>query len=141
MPNFITLAIAYHNKFGEFLSISDSYRTYERQVEMKTAAATAAYAAVPGTSNHGWGVAFDVNGTYSDTDKDGKSSFEERKQTKVYKWLSINGNGFINPQNLREGWHWENVGVRDQIYELPIEGADLVGNDSTETPPEEASNG
>jgi hypothetical protein len=138
---FIELAINYYKEENKILSISDSYRTYERQVEMKTAAATAAYAAVPGTSNHGWGVAFDVNGTYSDTDKDGKSSFEERKRTEVYKWLSRNGNGFINPESIREGWHWENVGVRDQIYELPIQGADLIGNDSTETPPEEASNG
>ena len=139
MPNFITLAIAYYNKFSEFLSISDSYRSYDRQVKMKTAAATAAYAAVPGTSNHGWGVAFDVNGTYSDTNKDGKSSFEERKKTKVYKWLSKNGQGFENPESIREGWHWENVGVRNQIYELPIEGTDLVGNDATETAPKEVN--
>ena len=124
--SFIELATNYYKHFNEPISISDSYRSYERQVELKTAAATAAYAAVPGTSNHGWGVAFDVNGTYNDTDGDDRSSFEERKQTKVYEWLSKNGNGFINPQNLREGWHWENVGVRDQIYEPPIEGTDLL---------------
>ena len=136
---FIKLAMKYYNDFEEPISISDSYRSYDRQVEIKTAAATAAYAAVPGTSNHGWGVAFDVNGTYSDTDKDGKSSFEERKKTKVYKWLSKNGQGFVNPESIREGWHWENVGVRNQIYELPIEGTDLVGNDATETAPKEVN--
>tara|TARA_R110000824_G_scaffold219672_4_gene406642 strand:- start:306 stop:1481 length:1176 start_codon:yes stop_codon:yes gene_type:complete len=136
---FIKLAMRYYSDFKEPISISDSYRSYDRQVEMKTAAATAAYAAVPGTSNHGWGVAFDVNGTYSDTDEDDKSSFEERKKTKVYKWLSNNGQGFVNPENIREGWHWENVDVRKQIYELPIEGTDLVGNDATETAPQEVS--
>ena len=88
-----------------------------------------------------WASTHRMHHYYSDTDKDGKSSFEERKRTEVYKWLSRNGNGFINPESIREGWHWENVGVRDQIYELPIQGADLIGNDSTETPPEEASNG
>jgi hypothetical protein len=133
---FIELAIKYNAEFKESMQITDSYRPFERQVELAEDPATADYAAIPGTSNHGWGVAFDVNGTYNDADGDGKSSFEERKNTDVYKWLQKNGGDFTNPLDLKEGWHWENVKVRDQIYEIPTNR--VISNDSGEPAPEDA---
>ena len=124
------------------MQITDSYRTYERQVELATAEATKNYAAVPGTSNHGWGVAFDISGTNKDMDGDKKVTFADRQKTPIYKWLKQNGGDFKNPLKIKEGWHWENIIVRNQIYELPIQGADLVGNDAGEPAPDvEGGNG
>ncbi len=139
---FINLAIEYNKWRRAPMQITDSYRTYERQVELATAEATKNYAAVPGTSNHGWGVAFDISGTNIDMDGDKKVTFADRQKTDVYKWLQENGGGFINPLDIKEGWHWENIKVRNQIYELPIQGADLVGNDAGEPAPDvEGGNG
>lgn len=139
---FIDLAIEYNKWRGAPMQITDSYRTYERQVELATAEATKNYAAVPGTSNHGWGVAFDISGTNIDMDGDKKVTFADRQKTPIYKWLEKKGGNFVNPLKIKEGWHWENIKVRDQIYELPIQGADLVGNDAGEPDPDgESGNG
>ena len=139
---FIDLAIEYNKWRGAPMQITDSYRTYERQVELATAEATKNYAAVPGTSNHGWGVAFDISGTNIDTNGDGKVTFADRQKTSIYKWLEKHGANFENPLKIKEGWHWENIKVRNQIYELPIQGADLVGNDAGEPDPDgESGNG
>lgn len=140
---FINLAIKFNTelKIGP-MQITDSYRTYERQVQLATAEATKDYAATPGTSNHGWGVAFDISGTNIDMDGDKKVTFADRQETPIYKWLEQNGNNFKNPLKIKEGWHWENIKVRNQIYELPIQGADLVGNDAGEPAPDgESGNG
>ena len=140
---FINLAIKFNKELKQGpMQITDSYRTYKRQVELATAEATKNYAAVPGTSNHGWGVAFDISGTNIDTNGDGKVTFADRQQTLVYKWLQRTDGDFVNPLKIKEGWHWENIKVRDQIYELPIQGADLVGNDAGEPDPDgESGNG
>lgn len=57
---------------------------------------TNGYAATPGTSNHGWGLAIDIDV------KDSKNSAE-------FKWLENNaGNyGFTFPDLPGEPWHWE----------------------------------
>ena len=140
---FIKLAIKFNEELGEGpMQITDSYRPFERQQQLATAEDTKDYAAVPGTSNHGWGVAFDISGTKIDTNGDGKITFADRQQTLVYKWLQKNGGDFVNPLKIKEGWHWENIKVRDRIYELPIQGADLVGNDAGEPDPDgESGNG
>ncbi|WP_068202831.1 M15 family metallopeptidase [Isoptericola dokdonensis] len=95
------LDVAYAARFGEHLSVNDSYRSYAAQVATK--AARGAMAAVPGYSNHGWGVAVDLNG--------GVESFGTAK----YEWLRENGPkfGWDNPGWARadgrkpEAWHWE----------------------------------
>jgi zinc D-Ala-D-Ala carboxypeptidase len=98
------LDVAYRAKFGGHLSITDSYRSYESQVATK--AAKGYLAAVPGYSNHGWGVAVDLS--------DGVESFG----TAQYEWLRANAPefGWDNPGWARSGgskpeaWHWEYKG-------------------------------
>lgn len=88
---------------GEVLTISESYRTFATQQDYYNSGITQA---PPGTSNHGWGLALDLNvGTSFDTPQ--------------YIWLAKNaGNyGFVNPRWARdrtdprwykdEPWHWE----------------------------------
>jgi LAS superfamily LD-carboxypeptidase LdcB len=95
------LDAAYKVRFGEHLEIVDSYRSYESQVATR---ATKGYlAAVPGYSNHGWGVAIDLG--------DGVQRFG----TARYEWLRDNAPafGWDNPDWARPGgskpeaWHWE----------------------------------
>ena len=133
---FIELAIKYNAELKQPMKITDSYRPYERQVELFNDPKYAGLAAEPGTSNHGWGVAFDISGTNIDMDGDEKVTFADRQQTDVYKWLQKNGGDFTNPLDLKEGWHWENVKVRDRIYETPIESP-VTASDLGEPAPEE----
>ena len=58
---FNTMSHAYAAVFGTPLCVTASYRTYQRQVELY-ATMPAGYAAVPGTSNHGWALAVDLCG-------------------------------------------------------------------------------
>ena len=88
-------------KDGHPLGINDTYRTYADQVYMKQ---TKGYlAATPGTSNHGYGLAADLN--YFDGG---------------YKWLWANAGKFgfkplsgwgltPNTPDKAEAWHWENL--------------------------------
>lgn len=77
-------------KDGIDLTLTDSYRTYAAQVDLKKRKPT--LAATPGTSNHGWGIANDVN----------------VNDPKVYEWLKKNGArfGYQQPMDY-EPWHWE----------------------------------
>jgi hypothetical protein len=93
------LSGAYQATFGHPLRVTDSYRSYALQVITKRAKGY--LAATPGTSNHGWGLALDLNiGGYSSAD---------------YKWLRANAPrfGWDNPKWARsdgskhESWHWE----------------------------------
>lgn len=79
-----------------------AYRTYDEQVDLKEQKPD--LAATPGTSNHGWGTAIDVNGLdYG---------------TPAYNWLMKNGKrfGWENPEwavqggSKEEPWHWEYIG-------------------------------
>lgn len=87
--------------FGRNLSITDSYRSYGSQVAVK--ASRGYLAAVPGTSNHGWGLAVDLGG--------GVNSYG----TAEYQWMRDNAPdfGWDNPTwarpggNKNEPWHWE----------------------------------
>ena len=58
---FNRMSRAYAQVFGTPLCVTASYRTYQHQVELY-ATMPAGYAAVPGTSNHGWGLAVDLCG-------------------------------------------------------------------------------
>lgn len=88
-------------KDGHGIGINDTYRTYADQVYMKR---TKGYlAATPGTSNHGYGLAADVNYTNAG-----------------FKWLWANAGKFgfkplsgwglsPNTPDKAEAWHWENL--------------------------------
>jgi len=83
---------------GVSISVTDSYRSYDSQVELaarKGLSQNGGLAAVPGTSEHGWGLAvdMDVNGAGMN-------------------WLKANGAtyGWVQP-STREPWHWEFHGL------------------------------
>jgi cell wall-associated NlpC family hydrolase len=98
------MGAAFAAALGEPLCITDSYRTYEGQVRLY--GEKPALAAVPGTSNHGWGLAVDLCG--------GIETFGTRE----YAWMVANAGRFgwlhptwADPGNGREEpWHWEYAG-------------------------------
>jgi D-alanyl-D-alanine carboxypeptidase len=80
---------------GIDLRITDSYRSYDQQVDLaerKGLYANGGYAATPGTSNHGWGLAVDA----------------DVSDPATMSWLRANGYrfGFVEAVP-REPWHWE----------------------------------
>jgi cell wall-associated NlpC family hydrolase len=101
---FVQMSRAFARASGRGLCITDSYRTFNAQVDLYRR--KPALAAVPGTSNHGWGLAIDMCG--------GVQSFGSAE----YRWMAQNGPafGWVNPHWARPGggreepWHWEYVG-------------------------------
>jgi LAS superfamily LD-carboxypeptidase LdcB len=79
---------------GISMGVTDSYRSYDQQVELasrKGLYKDGGWAAVPGTSPHGWGLALDV-----DVDATGLS------------WMRANAARFGFAETTpREPWHWE----------------------------------
>jgi cell wall-associated NlpC family hydrolase len=102
---FRAMAAAYAASFGAQLCVTDSYRTYASQVRLY--GEKPALAAVPGTSNHGWGLAVDLCG--------GIQNFG----TPQYAWMVTNAGrfGFLHPtwadpgNGREEPWHWEYAGT------------------------------
>lgn len=92
---------AYAHRFGAATCITDSYRSYAAQVSLF--ARKPALAAVPGTSNHGWGTAVDLCGGI------------QRFDSPQHRWMIENAPlyGWFHPgwaqQNgsKPEPWHWE----------------------------------
>ncbi|MCW2501181.1 MAG: peptidase and DD-carboxypeptidase VanY/endolysin [Frankiales bacterium] len=86
---------------GAPLCVTDSYRSYGEQVSVYHR--KPGLAAVPGTSNHGWGLAADLCG--------GVQSFG----TEAYGWMKANAGrfGWFHPDwaepsgSKPEAWHWE----------------------------------
>ncbi len=80
---------------GHDLRITDSYRSYDQQVDLvrrKGLYSQGGYAAVPGTSNHGWGLAVDA----------------DVRNTELQRWLQVNAPRFGWVEAVpREPWHWE----------------------------------
>lgn len=100
------LNLAFRAQFGHDLCLTDAYRTLAEQRVLK--ARKGGLAAVPGRSNHGWGLAVDL--CSPETSGPG------------WKWLKENGAicGWENPpwalrggSGPHEPWHWEYTrGVR-----------------------------
>ncbi|TFV89448.1 D-alanyl-D-alanine carboxypeptidase family protein [Blastococcus sp. CT_GayMR16] len=96
---------AFAAAFGSPICITDSYRTYASQVRLY--GQKPALAAVPGTSNHGWGLAVDLCGGIENYD------------TAPYNWMKVNAGrfGFLHPDwaepgnGREEPWHWEYAGT------------------------------
>lgn len=80
---------------GITLRITDSYRSYDEQVDLvrrKGLYSEGGFGAVPGTSNHGWGLAVDVNVNDPTT----------------LAWMRANAHRFGYVEAVpREPWHWE----------------------------------
>ena len=101
---FNALSRAYAQTFSTPLCVTDSYRSYEEQVAVRAAKPT--LAAVPGTSNHGWGVALDLC--------DGVQTFGSPQHV----WMQENAMafGWFHPSwaqaggSKPEAWHWEYAG-------------------------------
>lgn len=78
---------------GVDIGVTDSYRTLDQQVNLaqrKGLYSKGGLAAEPGTSNHGWGLAVDV-----DVNPTGQA------------WLRANGARFGFVEDVpREPWHW-----------------------------------
>ena len=99
----LTKMIADAKADGVTIGITDSYRSYAEQVDVYSRKPD--LAAVPGTSNHGLGVAVDLCGG------------AERFGSPMYLWLKANAPsyGFVHPGWAEPGgsrpepWHWEYV--------------------------------
>ncbi|HEY0187346.1 MAG TPA: M15 family metallopeptidase [Cellulomonas sp.] len=78
---------------GVTIGITDSYRSYEAQVdvaERKGLYSEGGLAAVPGTSDHGWGLAVDLD-------------LDDAAQS----WMRANGSRYgFEEDTPREPWHW-----------------------------------
>lgn len=89
----LTNMIAAAKKDGVTIGITDSYRPYEEQVDLakrKGLYSQGGLAAKPGTSDHGWGMATDL-------DLNSKAQAWMRKHASEY--------GF-EEDTPREPWHW-----------------------------------
>lgn len=103
VPAFLAVNTAYKQTFGQDICITDSYRSYAAQVDVKRR--KPGLAAVPGTSNHGWGLALDLCG--------GIQTFG----TPQHEWMVQNAHrfGWFHPDwahangSKPEAWHWESV--------------------------------
>jgi D-alanyl-D-alanine carboxypeptidase len=89
----LTRMMADAKKNGVNIGITDSYRPYTEQVDLakrKGLYSQGGLAAKPGTSEHGWGMAADL-------DLNGKAQ----------DWMKQNASryGFVNNVS-RESWHW-----------------------------------
>lgn len=98
------MSAAYAKDTGTPLCVTDSYRSLSEQVSVK--ARRGVWAASPGTSPHGLGIALDLCG--------GVNSFG----TPAYEWMKQNGPiyGWYHPSwaepgaSLPEPWHWQFAG-------------------------------
>ncbi|MBB5134189.1 hypothetical protein HNP84_003915 [Thermocatellispora tengchongensis] len=96
---FISLNEAYRKRFGKPMCVTDSYRSLAEQQAVYYR--RPGFAAVPGRSNHGLGLAVDLCGGV------------ERFRSVEFNWLEANGKrfGWIHPEwaysSPFEPWHWE----------------------------------
>jgi D-alanyl-D-alanine carboxypeptidase len=89
----LTRLMADAKRDGVQIGISDSYRSYDEQVDLakrKGLYSQGGLAAKPGTSEHGWGMAADLD-----------------LNAKGLAWMRANGAGYGFAENVpRETWHW-----------------------------------
>jgi hypothetical protein len=102
---FNRMSKAYAGEFGAPICVTDSYRSYDQQVQVYSE--KPGLAAHPGTSQHGWGLAVDLcgnvanDGTEENTWLRGNSS---RFSWFHPSWAEHGGSGAYEP------WHWEFAG-------------------------------
>jgi LAS superfamily LD-carboxypeptidase LdcB len=101
---FVRLAAAYQAELGEAICLTDGYRTLGEQQVLRRSKPR--FAARPGTSEHGWGVAVDLSC--------GVQSFRSAQHA----WMVSNAalHGWFLPDWAQRGgsrpepWHWEYAG-------------------------------
>lgn len=101
---FDAMSTAYERDTGSPLCVTDSYRSYPEQVVLKEQKGR--WAATPGQSNHGFGLAVDLCG--------GVNTFGHP----AHLWMQQNAPlyGWFHPEwaaaggSLPEPWHWEFAG-------------------------------
>lgn len=96
---FVSLNEAYRKRFGRPMCVTDAYRSLAEQQSVYYR--RPGFAAVPGRSNHGLGLAVDLCGGV------------ERFRSPEFNWLEKNGRryGWFHPDwaysSPFEPWHWE----------------------------------
>lgn len=96
------LSRAYAGEFGRPMCVTDSYRTYYEQVELKRR--KPGLAATPGTSQHGWGLAVDLcDGVENDGSAANIWLHNNAGRFRFFhpRWADSGGGGPYEP------WHWE----------------------------------
>ncbi len=101
---FNALSKAYERDSGRPLCVTDSYRSIAEQVSVK--ASRGKWAATPGTSEHGLGVALDLCGGIQSFGSPGYLWM--RQNAPLYGWYHPS---WAEPSgSLPEPWHWEYAG-------------------------------
>jgi len=98
---FERLRAAYASSVGRPLCVTDSYRSYAAQVDVF--ARKPSLAAVPGTSQHGWGLAVDLCGgvqTFGSAAHEWMRAFAPAYGWHHPRWAQRDG-------SRPEPWHWE----------------------------------
>lgn len=103
--SFVVLAAAYQQAFGEPICVTDGYRPLAEQQQLRRTKPR--FAARPGYSEHGWGLAVDLSC--------GVQSF----RTARHAWMVANAGrfGWFLPEWAQRGgarpepWHWEFSGA------------------------------
>ena len=142
LPNYDRLVAAYEKRFKTSF-IADSYRDYKNQIRVRRNGINAGtckdlkqafgvwtnkdgeertcLSARPGTSQHGWGLGFDIkNSQFSLGKGSGRAAAFASEE---YKWMKENAPkyGFWNPdwasekqtkKSKREPWHWEWIDMK-----------------------------
>ncbi|MGY3262607.1 hypothetical protein ACVJ1F_001754 [Frigoribacterium sp. 2355] len=103
---YLSLSLAFRSAVGRSLTITEGYRSYERQVDYwnRYQAGTGNLAAYPGTSNHGWGISCDFGAGVDQAGSVAKRWMDANAPS--YGW-SPTGNTFSRP----EPWHFDYVGA------------------------------
>lgn len=109
VEGFRNMAEAFEKDMGKPLELTDSYRDYEAQVQCREDKGS--LCAMPGTSNHGWGMAIDFASGINDFD------------SKEHKWMKENAPkfGWSHPDwaqrngSKPEPWHWEYTGKGGEL--------------------------
>ncbi len=101
---FNALSLAYEKDTGHPLCITDSYRSYAEQLAVK--ASRGVWAAEPGTSQHGLGLAVDLCGGIEDFGS--PAHLWMKQNAPLYGWFHPD---WAEPTGaLPEPWHWEYAG-------------------------------
>jgi len=111
------LAAKFERDHGKPLYVTDAYRTLASQVSLKISKSK--FAATPGTSNHGLGLATDL------------ASRINVEGSLEHLWMEVHGPtfGWINPawatnydprDGQHEPWHWEYHAGLDRSTDAPI---------------------
>jgi len=127
---FEALNTAYKAVWGANICVNDAYRSYAKQVALYQQLG-AGVAAVPGTSNHGWGIAVDLGC--------GVGIFGNAKHV----WFALNAPtyGFTQPDwalmgsSRAEAWHWQFFGADLPSYATTTKPATVATATSAGTWP------